>query len=251
MKYVKVSQEGPVSVVVFESGPKNYFGLDLIVELAEAFERIDQQPEQRAIVLASEGKVFCAGADFAGQDAGGGDPGALYREALRLFKCRKPVVAAIQGAAIGGGLGLSLVADFRVGAAEARFAANFVHIGIHPGFGLTYTLPRVIGQRAASRLFLAGTRINGEEAARIGLLDELVPLEDVRAAAIRFAGTLANGAPLAVQSTRETLRAGMVEAIEKQTEREQSEQVKLFKTNDFAEGVAAVNERRAGNWTAT
>ncbi|CAO3427882.1 enoyl-CoA hydratase/isomerase family protein [Azospirillum endophyticum] len=251
MGYVTVLQDGPVSIVVFERGAQNFFDLGLIKELADTFEEIDRRPEQRAIVLASQGKVFCAGADFNDPAVREAEPGALYREALRLFRCRKPVVAAIQGAAIGGGLGLALVADFRVAAPEARFSANFVQIGIHPGFGLTWTLPRLIGERAAALLFLTGRRINGEKAAEIGLVEELVPLSDLRSAAVALAQELAGGAPLAVQATRQTLRGDLADAVARQTDLELAEQLRLFETDDFREGVRAITERRPGNWSAT
>src|SRR5215471_4613357 len=109
---------------------------------------------------------------------------SLYREAVRLFRCVKPVVAAVQGAAVGGGLGLSLVGDFRVASPESRFSANFSRLGFHAGFGLTVTLPRVIGVQQAALLFYTGRRLTGEEAKAIGLADVLVSQQELRAAAL-------------------------------------------------------------------
>src|SRR5205809_852144 len=149
---------------------------------------LDADPRCRAAVLTSEGKHFCAGANF-----GSAEPGLhavgnhLYDEAVRLFATRTPVVAAIQGAAIGGGLGLALWPDFRVAAPEARFSANFARLGFHHGFGLTVTLPRVVGQQRALELLYTGARIDGERAKEIGLADRLVPLERLRAEARAFA----------------------------------------------------------------
>ncbi|MGH6970440.1 MAG: enoyl-CoA hydratase/isomerase family protein, partial [Caulobacteraceae bacterium] len=165
-----------------------------------------------------------------------------------LFSAKKPIVAAVQGAAVGAGLGLALVADFRVGAPEARFASNFVKLGFHPGFGVTHTLPRLIGQQKAALMCLTGRRINGEQALAWGLVDELAPLAELRTAALHLAGELAENAPLAVQSTRATFRAGLAEAVKAQTDHELVEQSWLRKTADFAEGVRAVNERRAGKF---
>jgi enoyl-CoA hydratase/carnithine racemase len=248
---VTVASEGYVAVVSFSRPPNNFFDLALIVNLADAFEAVDADRELRAIVLASEGKAFCAGASFSGgEGTGGGEPIALYREANRLFATRKPIVGAIQGPAIGGGLGLALAPDFRVVAPEARFAANFVKIGIHPGFGLTHTLPRVIGQQNAALLLYTGRRIDGEEALRIGLADMLVPAADLRARAVALAAEIAENAPLAVEATRATMRADLAEAIGKQCERESAAQMALFKTADFREGVKAVSERRPGRWVA-
>ena len=117
-------------------------------------------------------------------DAGGGH---LYQQAVRLFRTKKPVVAAVQGAAVGGGLGLSLVADFRVASPDSRFTANFNRLGFHPGFGLSITLPRVVGPQKAALLFYTGRRIDGNEAHAIGLVDVLVPQDELRAAALSLA----------------------------------------------------------------
>lgn len=235
-----------VARISFARPPHNHFNLALIRSLGQAFTMADDDPAVRALAFMSEGKVFCAGADF-----GGGldsDPVELYREAIKLFGNRKPVVAAVQGAAIGGGFGLAMVGDFRIVAPEARFAANFVKLGIHPGFGLSYVLPRVIGLQAASMLFYTGRRINGTEALRIGLADELVSLGELRDRTLALAAEIAENAPLALESTRATLRAGLADAIAAHCEIEAARQRELFKTRDFHEGVRAVAERRPGNW---
>src|SRR5208283_2285874 len=222
---------------------------------ADAFEALDETSECRALMLCSEGKSFCAGANFANRDAQSGEaparPGEnpLYVEGVRLFRCKKPVVAAIQGAAIGGGLGLALVADFRIATAEARFAANFVKIGIHPGFGLTYTLPRLIGVQKATLMFLTGRRIEGKEALAIGLCDQIVEADDLRSSALALAKEIAEGAPLALLSTRAPMRHGLADAVKAQTAPEFKEQSWLFKTEDHREGVKAVAERRPGKFT--
>lgn len=246
---VAVSFDGPVATVEMRRPPHNFFTIPLIRQLADAFEDLEADRRCHAIVLAAQGSSFCAGADFSNRDATPPQrsPRALnpiYDEALRLFACRKPVVAAVQGPAIGGGLGLALVADFRVTCAEARFSANFNRLGFHPGFGLSVTLPRLVGVQQAARLFYTGRRIGGEEAARIGLADLLVPADQVRAEAGALAREIAISAPLAVQGTRDTLRAGLVDAIRLAVARESAQQNAQFQTADFREGVAAMAERR-------
>lgn len=256
MKYgdVSVRIEQHVAVVEIHRPPHNHFDAQLIQELADAFESLDRDPDCRALVLASEGKSFCAGANFHQEGSGAAEEVAstttrLYQHAVRLFACEKPVVAAIQGAAVGGGLGLALVADFRVVSPEARFSANFVKLGIHPGFGLTYTLPRLIGVQRATLMFYTGRRIAGEEAVTWGLADLLASPDNLRAEAIKLATEIAECAPLAVQSTRATIRRGLADAVKSKTDHEQSEQSRLFDTDDHKEGVLAVKERRPGRFT--
>ena len=247
MSDIRITREGFVGVAEICRAPNNYFDMVLIGELADAFERFDADPGIRSVLLAAEGKNFCAGANFSApaQDTVGRRGGAhLYQEAVRLFRCAKPVVAAVQGAAVGGGLGLLLVADFRVATPQSRFTANFNRLGFHPGFGLSVTLPRVVGMQKAALLFYTGRRLTGEEAKEIGLADMLVPQEDLRPAALALAAEIAQSAPLAVTSTRQTLRRGLADAIAAATDLELAEQEKHFKTSDFKEGVQAMAERR-------
>ncbi len=249
---VSVAIENNVGQLEIHRPPHNFFDVELIRNLADAFNALDEDPACRVSVLSAEGKSFCAGANFANREPTGARSGEtanpLYSEGVRLFSCKKPFIAAVQGAAIGGGLGLALVADFRVATPEARFAANFVKIGIHPGFGLTYVLPRLIGQQRANLLFLTGRRINGEEAYQWGLADMLVEPNRLRAAATELAAEIAENAPLAIMSTRATMRAGLAEAVKKQTDHENIEQMRLMKTEDHREGVKAVSERRPGKF---
>jgi enoyl-CoA hydratase/carnithine racemase len=154
-----------VATVEIQRPPHNFFDFHLIRQLADTLEALDDNPDCRAILLCSQGKSFCAGANFGDGSqvqADGSVEGSLnrvgvdhlYVEAVRVFAAKKPIIGAIQGAAIGGGLGLAMVPDFRVGCPESRFAANFTRLGFHPGFGLTHTLPRVIGTQKANLMFL-------------------------------------------------------------------------------------------------
>jgi enoyl-CoA hydratase/carnithine racemase len=154
------------------------------------------------------------------------------------------MVAAVHGAAVGAGLGLAVAADFRVTCAEARFVANFNRLGFHPGFGLSITLPRLVGAQQASMLFYTGRRIGGEEAVRIGLADMLVAADAVRTSALALAREIAVSAPIAVESTRATLRRGLADEVEEVNRHERAEQLKHYATEDFKEGVSAMADRR-------
>lgn len=249
---ITVATDGPVAVVTINNPPNNHVSVDLMRNLADAFDAIDAEPTLRASVLQSDGKAFCAGADFStpGDSIGAGMDGVqqLYAQAIRLFSAQKPIVAAVQGAAVGAGLGLALVADFRVAAPEARFAANFVKLAFHPGFGLTHTLPRLVGEQKAALMFLTGRRVKAEDGLPWGLVDEVVPLGELRAAALRLAHEIAENAPLAVVATRKTLRGDLAAAVKAQTVHEHAQQATLRTTEDFQEGVRAVAERRPGAW---
>ena len=247
---VSARVEGRVAVVEFSRPPNNFASVELMRDLADALDDVDADRSLRASVMVSAGKSFCAGADLASPTGIGGDGmsgvSPLYHQAVRLFSVKKPIVAAVQGAAVGAGLGLALVADFRVAAPEARFSANFVKLGFHPGFGITHTLPRVVGEQRANLMCLTGRRIKGEEALAWGLADAIAPLDGLRDAALALAMELAENAPLAVEATRATLREGLAAAVKAQTDRELAEQTRLRATKDFAEGVRSVNERRPG-----
>lgn len=244
---LRVQIEQHVATIEFSRPPNNHFDEALISALADIMEALDTDASCRAIVLASDGKVFCAGADFSAPQYNDGRPlnaGMLYKKGLRMFRTRKPVVAAVQGAAIGGGLGLALTADFRVTCDEARFSANFARLGTHPGFGLTATLRRLVGPQQAALLFYTGRRINGTEAVRIGLADMLVPQAEVRSTAWQLAAEIAVSAPCSVMSLRETLRRGLADEVEAATEREFVEQHWQFQMEDFRESKAAMAQRR-------
>ncbi len=251
-KEITGSKSGFVATVTIDRPPNNHVSVPLMRDLSDILEGLDKDPEVRATVLVAAGKAFCAGADLVSSDGIGGTGmsgiNELYTQAVRLFSVEKPIVAAVQGAAVGAGLGLALVADFRVAAPEARFAANFVKLGFHPGFGLTHTLPRLIGEQRAELMFLTGRRVKAEEGLAWGLVDEVVPLERLLTTAQDLAGEIAENAPLAVVATRKTLRGKLAAAVRSQTDHEHAQQTILRATDDFAEGVRAVQERRPGNF---
>ena len=254
-KDIGVDKTGHVALVEIRRPPNNFFDVALIRELADAFEALDADRDCRAVVLAAQGKTFCAGANLGDDDGSallsGPTPGAahLYIEGNRLFRTGKPIVAAVHGAAIGGGLGLAMVADFRVTCAQARFSANFTRLGFHPGFGLTVTLPAVVGPTKAALMFYTSRRIGGDEANAMGLADLLVPQDQVRSASLSLAAEIAENSPLGLIATRATLRGNLAARVRTATEHELAEQTRLRQTDDFKEGVTAMAERRVPIFT--
>ncbi|WP_428531724.1 enoyl-CoA hydratase/isomerase family protein [Rhodopila sp.] len=252
-EHIAADMAGNVATIEVQRGPNNFVDTDMVAEIADALEVYDRTADVRAIVLCAEGKHFCAGADFGSRGPDGVARATkrgrhLYKEAQRLWRTGKPIVAAVHGAAVGAGVGLAVMADFRVACPEARFSTNFTRLGFHPGFGLTASLPRLIGTQNAAMMLYTGRRLTGEEALRIGLVDYLVPLDQVRAKALEVATEIAGSAPLAIVSTRETLRRGLADAVAQATEREYEEQDWLRTTADFKEGTKAMGERRAPNF---
>lgn len=258
---IGVDKTGHVGTIEIRRPPLNFFDISLINQIADALEEFDRDIEIRSSVLAAQGRAFCAGANFNDparqeQEARAkADPASslgpiahLYVQAVRIFRNQKPIVAAVHGAAIGGGLGLAVSADFRVTCPEARFAANFTKLGFHPGFGLTVTLPELVGKNNAELIFYTSRRVTGEEACRMGLANECVPQDQVRERAMRLAQEIAECSPLGLVSTRATMRAGLADRVLAATNHELAEQTRLRATEDFKEGVKATEERRIANF---
>jgi 2-(1,2-epoxy-1,2-dihydrophenyl)acetyl-CoA isomerase len=247
---VDVAFEDGVAIVTLRRPPHNLLTEPALRSLADAIEGL--RGAARAAVLRSEGRSWCAGADFRARDAP--DPtdtksftaqtGAFYEQAARVFASPVPVVAAIQGAAVGAGFGLALACDLRVAGTRGWFQANFVRLGIHPGFALTMSLPRFVGEGCSADLFLTGRRVHAEEALRIGIVERLVADGDELATALALAREISAGAPLAVAATRATLRAGLAEAAQRAMRHELQAQAALAGTTDAIEGVRAMLEGR-------
>lgn len=240
-----------VAVVELRRGPANYFDVELIGAIADAYEALEHEPRCRAILLCAEGRHFCAGARFAADDPRAPfDPAVLYAAAARLVMGTVPVVAAVQGKAVGGGLGLACTADLRVATPATTLSANFARLGIHHGFGLTSTLPAIVGPQRARWLLLTAGELTGGDALAWGLCDVLSDPAALRETARQLAAEVAARAPLAVRSIKATLDQGRRAAFVDATARELDQQRGQFSSDDFKEGVAAAAARRAPRFFA-
>lgn len=250
---IGIERDGRVLIVELQRPPHNHFSVAMIEAIASALEEGARDIGIGAAVLVAQGRSFCAGADFSGDGdegllGGSSTTERLYAAAARLCEVEVPWIAAVHGPAVGGGLGLALTANLRVTCPEARFAANFVRLGIHQGFGLSVTLPELVGPSRAALVLLTGRRFHGDQATALGMADLCVPVDQVRARAMALAGEIAAGAPLAIRAINGTLRAGLGDRVRQATRLEAAEQARLGATADAAEGIASVLDRRPGQF---
>src|SRR6185312_12370925 len=210
---VRYHAEGTVGVITLDR-PDNRNSmtpelLDAFVE-ASAAARADQAI--RVLVVTGTGHCFSSGADFKATLQRDGDAAphersyAMYAPFLSLLDIRVPVIGALNGHAVGGGFGLALVCDLRIGAEDAKYGANFVKLGLAPGMAISYLLPRLVGVARANELLLTGTLVDGRAAAALGILNRAVPAAQVMATAMEIARQIAAAAPLAVRATKAAIR---------------------------------------------
>ena len=229
---------------------RNALAIPMRAALAEAFDRLEADPDLRCIVLSGGGGNFSAGGDISGMDvtdfAAGRERFRLTHRLVRtMISSRLPIIAAIEGWAVGAGLALALCCDTIVAASDSRFMAGFGGIGLVADFGLLHTLPKRIGEGRARQMLLHGDRLDATRAETVGLIDHVVPPGTALEAAMAMAEKLATAAPLPIAMTKSYLAQGLADALEW----ERNAQSALFLTADHAEGKAAFLAKRAPHFT--
>ncbi len=224
--------------------------------IASAAARADRAA--RCVVVTGTGACFSAGADFKSvlqRDDGAHPRGAdersyaMYVPFLSLLDIEVPVIAACNGHAVGGGFGLSLICDIRIGARAAKYGANFCKLGLAPGMAISYLLPRLVGVSRASELLFTGRLVDGDEAERIGLLSAAVDAADVLPRAMELAASIAASAPQAVRMTKAALYRGLDWDPRGHARHEALAQAHTVGSADAAEGIAALLEKRSPRFT--
>jgi enoyl-CoA hydratase/carnithine racemase len=264
MDYVEVHHDGPVAVVTLNRPERlNALGTILVGEITETFRALHRDRSVRAAVLRGAGQGFCSGADLVGGDPsapdaeGRGRVGSVYRSQeqlvdmiLSIRECDKPVVAAVHGAAVGGGLALALACDLRVATRSARFGSVFIRVGLSScDVGVSYLLPRIIGATRAAELMLTGRHFSGEDADRWGMLNALVDEGDELPAAMALAGEVAANNEYGVWMTKRGLWANLdAPSLRYALELENRTQVLGTFTGNMAEAAKAFREKRAPSW---
>jgi enoyl-CoA hydratase/carnithine racemase len=235
---------------------RNSMTPELLDAFAVASVQAQTDREIRALVITGNGTSFSSGADFKSTLQRDGDARApheksfaMYEPFLSLLDVPVPIVAALNGHAVGGGFGLALVCDLRVGALGSKYGANFVKLGLAPGMAISYLLPRIIGLPRANELLLTGRLVDGAEAERLGILNRAVAAADVLPVAMELATAIAEAAPLAVRSTKASIRRGLGLDPRAAAQLEAYAQAETVVTDDAKEGIAALLGKRAPRFT--
>jgi enoyl-CoA hydratase/carnithine racemase len=254
---VRYSVHGQVGVITLDRPDnRNSMTGELLDAFATTSAAARADSAIRCVVITGTGTCFSAGADFKSivQRAGGAPHErsyAMYAPFLSLLDLEVPIVGALNGHAIGGGFGLALQCDVRVGAREAKYGANFVRLGLGPGMAISYMLPRIAGVARASELLLTGRLVDGAEAERIGILNYALEAADVLARAMEIANEIASAAPLAVRATKAAIRRGLELHVREAAAAESYAQAETLATDDAREGIAALLAKRAPHFTGT
>jgi enoyl-CoA hydratase/carnithine racemase len=242
---------GRVAVLRLDNPPLNLVTHDLTEALDDVLGRIEADPSVRAVVVAGTGdRAFCAGSDVTEFESlrGRVGEGKLVRENAvydRLARLEVPTLAAIEGDALGGGLELAMCCDLRVASARARLGMPEVRLGVIPGSGGTHRLPALVGPAKAKEMILLGTPVSADEAGRIGLVNQVVPIGAAETVAMEWAELIATRGPVAERQAKRAIdAAGSSEAAEESLRASEH----VFQTEDMIEGVRAFKEKRAPNF---
>lgn len=255
---IRVEEGGIAHLVVTSAETGNASNPEMLGEIRDGFEALSADPAVRAIVFSAEGKHFSVGADFAFLDrlttlAASEIRNTVYSRfqgaARAIYRCPKPTLALVQGAAVTVGCELALACDFRIAADNARFQESWVKLGIMPPLGGVFLLPRLIGLGRAMQMCMTGKAVDASEALAIGLVGEVVPADDLAARGNAFAQELAALPPMAYTTIKQAMQRGLETSMEAEWQANLSSQALLLGSEDFREGLAAVKGKRAPSFT--
>jgi 2-(1,2-epoxy-1,2-dihydrophenyl)acetyl-CoA isomerase len=246
---------GPITTITLNRPEKlNAFAGTMREDLLAALRAAADDGGCRVVVLTGAGRAFCAGGDveyMSGlQREGNVEAFARLLDGgrdivLQLAAMEKPVIASINGVAAGAGCNLALACDYRIASDAAKLGETFVRIGLHPDWGGTWLLPRLVGPGRALEILMTGRMVDAAEAERIGMVDRVVPAAELQNETASLARTLAQGPPLALAAIKRTLSSSERHDLRAQLELEAKHQLDAFSSRDAAEGMAAFFERRS------
>ena len=252
--FQKIDDGKIVKVVFNKPERRNLMDPEIIAGLSDAIERIKASDEVRCVIITGSGNSFCAGADFSTLQmfatekgltgAAGAREGIMkfYNSFMKILEVEQPVIASLNGYTIGGGLAFALLCDIRIASSDAKIAANFAKVGIHPGMGITYTLPLIVGLEKACELLFTAKFITGEEAEKIGLVAKAVPPEKLEEETLNMARQISENAPYVIKLTKKILKREF--HVRAHSEIEALAQSICSQMQDAIEGVRAFFEKR-------
>ncbi len=246
------TSEGIATITLNQPERRNALSWEMAKEIAAAIQEVKRNPEIRVLVLTGNGKAFCAGGDVKSMAEGMEKPLfesrdmilEYYKTALAVKEVEIPTIASINGHAIGAGLTLALACDMRIAAQEAKLGATFLQIGLHPGMGTTYFLPRLVGTARACELIFTARVIEAEEAERIGLVNRVVPAKNLAEETRKLAEEIAAGPYLAMKMAKKSIYRGAVCDLESVLDFESYAQAACTQTEDLKEGISAFIQKR-------
>jgi 2-(1,2-epoxy-1,2-dihydrophenyl)acetyl-CoA isomerase len=256
---ITTASTGPITTITLNRPDKlNAFSGTMREDLLGALRVAADDMNARVIVITGAGRAFCAGGDVDYMSA-------LQKEAdvqsfrklldagrdivTTIAEIAKPVIASVNGVAAGAGCNLALACDYRIASDAAKFSQSFVKIGMHPDWGGTWLLPRLVGPGRALEILMTGRMVDANEALSIGLVDRIVPAAELAAETERLAQTIVSGPPIAISGIKRALRASEKNDLRAQIELESENQLAAFRSKDAAEGMAAFFEKRAAKFT--
>ncbi|NVN84454.1 MAG: enoyl-CoA hydratase/isomerase family protein [Rhodopseudomonas sp.] len=254
LQFSTVTRKGPVTIVTL-SRPEVYNALhsDAHFELHEVFNEFAADPEQWvAIVTGAGDKAFCAGNDLKWQAAGGkrGWAESGFAGLTSRFDCDKPIIAAVNGVAMGGGFEIALACDLIIASENAKFALPEPHVGLAALAGGLHRLPRQIGLKRAMGMILTARHVSAREGLELGFVNEVVPAGEALAAAERWAATICANSPMSIRASKQTIERGLMVSLPQAiAEQRDYPAVKAMATSqDYIEGPKAFSEKRAPKW---
>jgi enoyl-CoA hydratase len=253
-KTLILEENGPVATLSLNQPDKrNAMSVEMGEEFLRAVTTLRARPDLRVLVITGSGRAFCAGGSLdmmriktAGpsRDENKDAMRYFYERFLALRDVPFPTLASINGYAIGAGLCLALACDLRIASEDAMMGMNFARLGLHPGMGATFMLPRLVGSARACELFFTGDLVSGAEAERIGMVNRAVPPDRLAEETRRLAERIASSAPVAVRGVKRAVYQGLAKPLEDVLDYESSRQAECFETEDFLEGISAALQKR-------
>ena len=253
-KNIVLDKEGGVAIVKMNRpAAMNALNSETLGELKEAFAYLKDDDAVKVIIITGEGKAFVAGADIAEMKDMTGDQAKEFSKAgqkvfSKVARMKKPVIAAVNGFALGGGCELAMACDIRIASEKAKLGQPEVNLGIIPGFAGTQRLSRLVGAAKAKEMIFTGDMVDAQTALSTGLVNQVVPVDQLMNVCMEMANKIASKGPVAVKLAKKVINEGIEEKLDKGSEYETDEFGECFAKGEAKEGMTAFLEKRKPNW---